>query len=348
MAAAALLVGGGLAAGSVSASADTDLPERSAGELLVDVQEARLSGLSGTIVQTADLGLPDLPGVGGSGSSELSSLVAGTHTMKVWYAGPDKSRLALLGNLGESDVIRNGDEAWIWNSKKNTAVHYQAPDGKAAPEKKPTDVPQTPQEAADAALEALDPSTTVTATDDAKVAGRSAYELVLTPRDDASLVKEVRIAIDGVKHIPTRVQVLADDQAEPAFEIGFTDVNFTRPDDAQFEFNPPPGAEVTEAKPEDHKADKKPEKKDTGRKVVGEGWTSVIIQPMPESEAPADRGRGGGDLQSTLEALPKVSGDWGSGRLLEGTLFSVLITDDNTVVAGAVAPEALYAALGSR
>ena len=43
-----------------------------------------------------------------------------------------------------------------------------------------------------------------------------------------------------------------------------------------------------------------------------------------------------------------MSGEWGSGRLLEGTLFSVLITDDNTVVAGAVAPEALYAALGSR
>jgi hypothetical protein len=32
---------------------------------------------------------------------------------------------------------------------------------------------------------------------------------------------------------------------------------------------------------------------------------------------------------------------------LKGTLFSALLTDDGRVVVGAVAPEALYAALGS-
>jgi hypothetical protein len=49
-------------------------------------------------------------------------------------------------------------------------------------------------------------------------------------------------------------------------------------------------------------------------------------------------------LQSILGSLPPVSGDWGSGRLLESTLFSVLITDDGRVLGGAVAPEALYEA----
>jgi len=43
--------------------------------------------------------------------------------------------------------------------------------------------------------------------------------------------------------------------------------------------------------------------------------------------------------------LPKVSGTWGSGRLMAGTVFSVLLTDDGRVVAGAVTPEGLYAAL---
>jgi hypothetical protein len=46
--------------------------------------------------------------------------------------------------------------------------------------------------------------------------------------------------------------------------------------------------------------------------------------------------------------LPRASGTWGSGRLLEGTLFSALVTDDGRVAVGAVAPERLYAALARR
>jgi len=53
----------------------------------------------------------------------------------------------------------------------------------------------------------------------------------------------------------------------------------------------------------------------------------------------------GGSLAQVLQMLPKVSGSWGSGHLLRGTLFSALLTDDGRLVVGAVAPEALYAAL---
>ncbi|MBM0236720.1 hypothetical protein JNW88_05375 [Micromonospora sp. ATA32] len=42
--------------------------------------------------------------------------------------------------------------------------------------------------------------------------------------------------------------------------------------------------------------------------------------------------------------MAKVSGDWGSGRLLTGKLFSVLLTDDGRLLAGAVTPERLYQA----
>jgi hypothetical protein len=45
-----------------------------------------------------------------------------------------------------------------------------------------------------------------------------------------------------------------------------------------------------------------------------------------------------------LNSLPKVSGSWGSGRLLQSKLFTVLVTDDGRVLAGAVAPDRLYAA----
>ena len=66
----------------------------------------------------ADLGLPAIP-IAGQGSSELSSLASGTHTLRVWYSGPDHARVALLGTLGETDVITNGTDVWTWSSREN-------------------------------------------------------------------------------------------------------------------------------------------------------------------------------------------------------------------------------------
>ncbi len=78
-----------------------------------------MQALSGTVVETTDLGLPALPSIGGRRrrrGASFSSLVSGSHTMRVWYAGPDQQRLALLGQLGESDLVRNGTDLWAWSS----------------------------------------------------------------------------------------------------------------------------------------------------------------------------------------------------------------------------------------
>src|SRR5436305_1915185 len=87
-AAAAVVIGGGAAAGTLVASADPALPERSAAQLLVDLQTARPAGFSGTVVETANLGLPPLTGLtgesGGTGEADLSKLVAGSNTARVW------------------------------------------------------------------------------------------------------------------------------------------------------------------------------------------------------------------------------------------------------------------------
>ena len=159
----ALAAGASLA--SVSASADPNLPDRTAAQLLVDVRGAGLHAGSGTVVQTSDLGLPELPGVttGGSGSQPVTSLLGGSHTWRVWYAGPTKARVALVGSLGETDVIRNGQDAWVWDSAQKEAVHYTLPaeDHPAGPV--PTalasQLPMTPDEAAAKALAAIEPTT---------------------------------------------------------------------------------------------------------------------------------------------------------------------------------------------
>ena len=79
--------------------------------------------------------------------------------------------------------------------------------------------------------------------------------------------------------------------------------------------------------------------------MVGTGWTSVLVTDAPTGKA-GGATAGSGSLATALGALPKVSGAWGSGHLLQGTLFSALLTDNGKLVVGAVPPEKLYAALG--
>lgn len=345
-AAVAVVVGGGAAVGTLAATAEPSLPPRTAQQLLVDLQTARLDGLSGTVVQSANLGLPALPNLsgGGSGTADIASLLTDTNQLRVWYSGPDKTRVALMGTLGETDVIRNGKDLWMWSSKENKAVHRTISDADTKAHPLPQDLPLTPQEAADRALAAVDPTTEVTVGRSATIAGRDAYELVLAPRDKASLVGQVRIAIDAKEYVPLRLEIYPKDSDQTAFQIAFTQVDFARPDDAQFRFNPPPGAEVEEstgtpAKPgagaPGHGA-KTPE--DAGFTTVGEGWTTVAVV-KGDKDGKADQTEEGAQI---LGMLTPVSGAWGSGHLLSGRLFSVLLTDSGTIYAGLVAPERLY------
>ncbi|MET9021191.1 hypothetical protein ABZV93_14505 [Actinopolymorpha sp. NPDC004070] len=362
----ALVLTAGTAGTMLRADAAGALPPRTAAQLLVDLQKADPAPFSGTVSQQSDLGLPKLPALdGGGGSSDLSSLVSGNHTLRVWFDGPQRVRLALLGTLGESDVVRNGSDLWLWSSQERSATHrtlpakseHAAPD----PSKLPADLPKTPQEAADQALKALDPTTKVTTDGTAKVAGRSAYLLILTPRDSSSLVGQVRLAIDGARHVPLQVQVFAKGASDPAFQVGFTSISFTRPSADQFRFTPPPGTKVTEAGKESvrkHHERSAPARSAQEPRVVGKGWTSVVVATMPSDQAgrPGGQpdGRPGqqpngklGEFGQVLNALPKVSGSWGSGRVLKGSLFSVLVTDDGRVLAGAVSPDRLYSVAGS-
>ncbi|MBA3338895.1 MAG: hypothetical protein H0T54_03960 [Geodermatophilaceae bacterium] len=320
---------------ALSAGADPALPPRSAAQLLVDLQTSAVAGLSGTVVQRADLGLPELPvALGGQGSSDFSALVSGTHALRLWYAGEQQQRIALLGTLGESDVVRNGRDVWTWSSQTNEATHLVLP-ANAPDQPLPTDLPSTPQEAADAALSAIEPTTEVSTDGTASVAGRPAYELILAPKDHSSLIGVVRIAIDAEHKVPLRVRVYAAGATSPALEIGFSQINFETPGDAQFEFQPPPQASVTEASPEDVPTDAAEQADPI---VVGTGWTAVLV--VTASRSPT--AETGSDLDATLGALPPVSGPWGSGRLLTSDLFSVLMTDDGRLLIGAVSPEQLY------
>jgi hypothetical protein len=121
-----VLIAAGVFAIPAIADAASAPPARSAAEVLALVAKSANAHYSGTVVQTSDLGLPELPTVGpGSDSSDsaILDLLSASHTARVFVDGKDRQRLQVLDRLAERDVIHNGRDLWTYDSKRNAATH---------------------------------------------------------------------------------------------------------------------------------------------------------------------------------------------------------------------------------
>ena len=343
----ALAVTGGILAGSLitAAQAAPGLPGRTAAQLLAEVADSTTPPLTGTVVETASFGLPALPATGNPAS--LASLLTGSHTVRVWYASPRHFRLAVPQSLSESDVIRDGRTAWLWQSTLNKVTKFTLP--AHAPENAGPKQPLTPQQAAQRVLAAVGPTTTVRVASNVTVAGQAAYALVRAPRDARSLVGQVQIDVDGSNGVPLRLQVFARGASSPAFQVGYTDIHFVSPAPADLEFTPPPGATVSPVNLPGGAPGGAGDHARPDVTTTGSGWLTVLELPSSALTQGA-QGSGGspGDSAAVLRALlasaTPVHGAWGSGQLLRTSLVSVLMTDQGTTFAGAVQPGVLYAA----
>ena len=368
--AAAVVVAGGVIAGLQipTAQASPALPARTPAQLLAQVSaDAKVPPLTGTVVETTSLGLPQLPQT--HNPTSLSSLLTGSHTIKVYYQDAQHFRLAVPQSLSETDVIRNGNTLWLWESTRNAVTEVSWPKGalKHAVQQPPGVPALTPQQAADQVLKAAGHTTKVSVESNVLVAGEPAYQLVLAPKDSRSLIGRVTIAVDGKYGVPLRVQVFAKGAASPAFQVGYTQLSFVPPAAANLTFTPPPGATVQVVhlkggKGEMHSG--QPSQIPAGVGSYGSDWLTVVSVPQqdllagfgtgsassaPPASSPAGPGVLGGDSQEVLSALfgaaKPVHGSWGSGTLLRTSLVSVLMTGGE-VYLGAVQPSVLYAAVG--
>ncbi|MFF1572129.1 outer membrane lipoprotein carrier protein LolA [Leifsonia sp. NPDC058292] len=343
------VIGAGVLIAPLAAGA-ADLPAKSPQEVLALVSSSDSRAFSGTIEQTSDLGLPTLPstspgsgdvaGSGSNGGADASSaleLLTGSHKAQVAVDGPTKVRVQVLDQLAERDVVRNGDDVWLYASKGQQVTHVTLPSADAAdPDAAVPDASSlTPSALAQRFLSAVDPSAAVTLGADTKVAGRDAYDLVLTPRTAATLVGSVSIAVDGSTGIPLRVQVEARGQKNPAVEVEFSSFSADTPSASRFEFTPPSGATVTEKKLSAGDADgARAEVRAHPRPAVtGSGWDAIVTLPA---------GTASGDITSS-PLFGQLTTAVDGGRALSTALVSVLITDDGRVLAGAVPVSALQA-----
>jgi outer membrane lipoprotein-sorting protein len=364
---AAVVTTGAVIAGSVItvAQASPALPPKTAAQLLADVASTqKIPALTGTVVETASLGLPALPQAGNPTS--LTALITGSHTIKVYWQDGTHYRLAIPQTMSETDLIRNGGTAWLWESSGNTVTEFSLAGhshSKKLSKVQPELPPLTPQQAANDALAAVGKTTVVSVDSAVTVAGEAAYQLDLVPKDSRSTIGSIRIAIDAKTNVPLRVQIFAKGATGPALQVAYTQISYVAPDPANFAFTAPPGATVdnTAKPPAGHQAGQPSVDGTSG--TYGSGWLTVAEVPesmlsltrtTPSSSSASSSGEApgtafAGDSQLAINAFlgagTTVSGSWGTGRLIHTSLVNILIVG-NEMYVGAVDPSVLYAAVG--
>jgi outer membrane lipoprotein-sorting protein len=360
------------------------LAPRTAAQLLASLEQATVPQFSGTTVETARLGLPSLDGLSlpglptgdGSPLAQVATLLTGSHTAQLAYGGPEKQRAAIfLSDLSETDIVHNGTDVWTYSSDSNSVSHRtvttDASGGRTSDMVSAVD----PTKAAEQALAKISPSTAVRVDRTAEVAGRSAYQLDLTPRDSRSLIGSVRIALDSKTSLPLRVEIFARTSPnQPAFAVGFTSISMSPPSASTFDFTKPPSASV-QAPPLSglgSPGGERPLSKHHGASrsddstVVGKDWTAVYVEKLPaESSTGAigapeglptptvKRCNGNTGLCTTVQGRPgttpggpslarildQLGTPVAAGHLITTSLVSILVTNDNRVLVGSVTPQ---------
>lgn len=316
-------VGLGLLAMPGSSGASPPLPPVSPQDLVASVLAAHPGPFDGTVTLDNHLGLPPLP--------QAPMAADGTHTVRVWNGGAGKGRVQLPNPNGEQTLVSDGTTFWAWDSATKTVVTGPVHNGSAPPQAGATD----PAAAAQKALAALTPTSTVTVDGTGEVAGRPAYDLVLSPKPtERTLLREVRIAVDAQTRMPLQLTLLAQGSPDPVLQAGFTDLAFRPQDASMFTFTPPPGATVKQAPvpqagQQKHPAGAQPT-------VVGSGWDAVLVGTLPPGQPK------GVDVASLGKP---VSGPWGSGTLVSTAVANAIITSDGRFAAGAVPEQVLTEAL---
>jgi len=354
---------------SSRAVADPALPELTAEQLVTNVASAQPVAFSGTVTIATDVGLPDLsslqnllgPQLGG-----LTSLLGGTTQVKVAVDPATGARAEIDSSTSAWVAVANlaNMDGWVYASDSNSATHLIAPtltDTLGDP------APMTPEDLANRLIDTASPSTDFTVARTTTVAGRAAYTLVMTPKDNGSLISSVDVMVDATTWMPLGVEVWSTQlTGQASLSAKFTSLSYSTPSAALFNFTAPPGATVDtvdlgQPAPIPDPVNSAPTYQPSASVVAGDGWASIVeVTGLPSdiAAALADPSQlasilGGGDVNSY--GPPGGAGDLSQlfGSLAQTTsqgtaystyLASVLVTPDGNVFAGAVPVSSLVSA----
>jgi outer membrane lipoprotein-sorting protein len=252
---------------------------------------------------------------------ESGFAASGPQTARVWYGGPERLRAELQGENGDRVLVHDGDRAWAYNGATNTLKTGERPPESQASEPPDPESPPSPAEV-DGMLAELAPTSELTQGTPVRYAGREAYVLTLSPKDeDSTLVDRVHVLIDSETFLPLELSLYAQGKPDPVFSWRVSDLDVGPVPAERFQFEAPPGATVIPLdegreelrEPETH-AGAEPREVET----VAEAQRLVDFEIGELASPPGGRGLTGVYLKGTDGVVLTYGSGWGTVVLAQG------------------------------
>lgn len=170
---------------------------------------------------------------------------------RLWAEG-DRLRLELQASGeaggGDAQVLVDGDRVTLIDQGSNTVYRGTLP---AEKRRDKAERPKGPVSLArvQGALDRLMRKAVVSGAEPGNVAGRPAYTVKVSPRNDGGLLGSVQAAWDAANGIPLRAGVYAAGSSGPVLEVEATDIDFGPVPDENLGVPVPPGAKVVDLAP---------------------------------------------------------------------------------------------------
>lgn len=169
---------------------------------------------------TGALALPQLPNL-----ADVSALFTTATNTHVWYAGPDRYRVAVLTTAGEHDIYRLPGTEYTWDYGTDTLTQLTGGDPVV---RLPRATDLVPPELARWILRSA-PHDSVTALPPRRVGQVAASGLRLVPADPDTTIGQADIWADPATGLPVRVEVTARGQHAPGLMAEFDQVEQSTP-----------------------------------------------------------------------------------------------------------------------
>ena len=235
------LCGGGAAIATAAGGGSAAPPPEPLSQAVHDALAApRPAGVTARIRFTNNL-LPS-GGLIGQVGSPLMSGASG----RLWLTADGRGRVELQSNAGDAQIVWDAESISIYDASSNTVYRAKLPSGEAPTGSAPDRTsPPTPAQIDDV-LARLGKYWELSGANPTNVAGRPAYSVSASPKDNGSLLSSVELAWDATQGAPLRAGIYAKDHTAPVLELAVTDISYGAVPSSDVDVSPPAGAKVVD------------------------------------------------------------------------------------------------------
>jgi outer membrane lipoprotein-sorting protein len=172
---------------------------------------------------------------------------------RLWASPDGRLRLELQadvsgGSAGDLQVLVDGNRFSAYDPGAETVYRGTLPQHHEPSDEPGNDEPPSLARV-QAGIEETMEHATLSGAIPSDVAGRAAYTVRVSPKENGGLVGGAELAWDAANGIPLRAAVYARGESSPVLELAATEISFGPVSDSVFEVTPPPGAKVVDLDP---------------------------------------------------------------------------------------------------